>query len=73
VTGHTSNDMMVDAASAPRHGRLPRHGALPTYLKLVASVIAVLAVSAASVAAWAAIDLVTSLKPSLEVESEAIL
>jgi LCP family protein required for cell wall assembly len=73
VTGHTSNDMMVDAASAPRHGRMPRHGALPTYLKLGASVIAVLAVSAAAVASWAAIDLVTSLKPSLEVESEAIL
>jgi LCP family protein required for cell wall assembly len=65
--------MMVDAASVPRHGRMPRHGALPTYLKLAASVIAVLAVSAAAVASWAAIDLVTSLKPTLEVESEALL
>ena len=73
MTGHTGNDMMVDAASAPRHGRMPRHGALPTYLKLGASVIAVIAVSAAAVASYAAIDLVTSLKPSLEVESESIL
>jgi LCP family protein required for cell wall assembly len=73
VTGHTGDDMAVEAVSAPRHGRMSRYGAGRSYLKLAASVIAVLAVSAAGVAAYAAIDLVTSLKPPLEVESEAIL
>ena len=72
MTGHTGNGM-VDAISAPRHGRMPPHGALPTYLKLAASVIAVLAVSAAGVAAYAAIDLVNSFKPPLALENEAIL
>ena len=52
---------------------MPRRGPLPTYLKLAASVIAVVAVSAAGIAAYAAIDLVTSLKPTLELESEAML
>jgi LCP family protein required for cell wall assembly len=73
VTGHTGNDVMVDATSAPRHGRMPRHGALRSYVKLGASVVAVLAVSAAGVAAYAAIDLVNSLKAPLELENEAML
>lgn len=64
---------IVDAAGAPRHGRLPRHGTVRAYLKLAASVIAVLAVSAGSVAAFAVIDLVGSLKPSVELEGEEML
>jgi LCP family protein required for cell wall assembly len=73
VTGHAGNDIWVDAVSAPRHGRMPRHGALRSYVKLVASVIAVLAVAAAGVAAYAAVDLVNSLKPPLALENESIL
>lgn len=64
---------IVDTARAPRHGRLPRHGTVRAYLKLAASVIAVLAVSAGSVTAFAVIDLVGSLKPSVELESEEML
>ncbi|MDQ0577740.1 LCP family protein [Agromyces albus] len=64
---------IADAAGAPRHGRLPRHGTGRSYLKLAASVIAVLAVSAGSVAAFAVIDLVGSLKPPVELESEEML
>ncbi|MBT2500076.1 LCP family protein [Agromyces sp. ISL-38] len=56
-----------------RHGRLSRHDATRAYLKLAASAIAVLAVSAGSVAAFAVIDLVGSLKPSVELEGEEIL
>ncbi|MDQ0894407.1 LCP family protein [Agromyces ramosus] len=73
MTGHMGNDMTVDTTSAPRHGRMPRHGALRSYLKLAASVIAVLAVSAAGVAAYAAFDLVGSLDSSLELENEEML
>lgn len=73
MTGHTGNDMMVDATSAPRHGRMPRHDAMRTYVKLAASVVAVLAVSAVGVAAYAAYDLVDSLKPALELENESRL
>jgi LCP family protein required for cell wall assembly len=52
---------------------MPRPGARRSYLKLAASVIAVLAVSGAGVAAYAAYDLVGSLDSSLELENEAIL
>lgn len=75
MSGTTRRGEAAEAADVPRHGRMPRHGALATFLKVAASVVAVLAVSAAGVAAWAAIDLVSSVKPTLELEgdSEAIL
>jgi len=63
----------IDSRLPPRHGRMPRHGALATYGKLAASVIAVLAVSASAVVAYAAVDLFTSVKPPVELESEAML
>jgi LCP family protein required for cell wall assembly len=63
----------ADAALPARHGRLPRHGGLATYGKLAASVIAILAVSAASIVAYAGIDLFASVKPPVELESEAML
>lgn len=52
---------------------MPHHGAWPTYAKTAASVIAVLAVSATAVAAYAAIDLFQSVKPPVQLESEEML
>ena len=52
---------------------MPRHGAWPTYGKIAASVVAVLAVSATAVVAWAAVDLVASVKPPVQLESEKLL
>lgn len=63
----------TEPTEVPRHGRMPRYGAASTYLKLAASVVAVLAVSAAGVAAYAAVDLLNSFKPPLELEDEAAL
>ncbi|KQZ11163.1 hypothetical protein ASD23_03445 [Agromyces sp. Root1464] len=63
----------AEPATVPRHGRLPKHGAASTYLKLAASVIAVLAVAATSIAAYAAVDLVQSIKPGTELEDEHLL
>lgn len=63
----------ADAALPARHGRLPRHGTLATYGKVAASVIAVLAVSATAIVAYAGIDLFTSVKPPVELESEKML
>jgi LCP family protein required for cell wall assembly len=72
VTDNAGDDL-VDATPAPRHGRMPRHDAMHSYLKLAASVIAVLVVAAVGVAAYAAFDLVNSLKPSLALENEKLL
>jgi LCP family protein required for cell wall assembly len=71
----TREQLGDDAAlsSVPRHGRLPKRGAASTYLKLAASVIGVLAVTAASVVAYAAVDLVQSVEPGTELESEHLL
>ncbi|HEY6800854.1 MAG TPA: LytR family transcriptional regulator, partial [Agromyces sp.] len=66
----TTRRSEAGTAEVPRHGRMPRHGALATFLKVAVSVVAVLAVSAAGVAAWAAIDLVSSVKPTLELEGD---
>lgn len=63
----------TEPTEVPRHGRMPRHGVASTYLKLAASVVAVLAVSAAGIAAYAAVDLLNSFKPPLELEGEAAL
>jgi LCP family protein required for cell wall assembly len=52
---------------------MPRHGAWPTYAKIAASVVAVLAVSTTAVVAYAAIDLLASVKPPVELESEEML
>jgi LCP family protein required for cell wall assembly len=61
------------SALPARHGRLPRHGTLATYGKVAASVIAVLAVSATAIIAYAGIDLFASVKPPVELESEKML
>lgn len=62
----------AEPTSVPRHGRLPRRGAASTYLKLAASVVAIVAVSAMGVAAYAVADLVGSVtqKPSLDLAGE---
>jgi LCP family protein required for cell wall assembly len=59
--------------AVPRHGRLPRHSAWATYGKIAASVVGVLAVSGAAIAAYAAVDLVQSVKPPVKLESEKVL
>ena len=63
----------VGSALPARHGRLPRHGTLATYGKVAACVIAVLAVSATGIVAYAGIDLFASVKPPVELESEKML
>ena len=73
MSGRTTQQSSVGSEVPPRHGRMPRHGAWPTYAKLAASVVAVLAVSATAVVAYAAIDLVGSVKPPVELASEEIL
>ncbi len=72
MSGRIGQQPPVEPA-APRHGRMPRHGAFATYWKIVASVIAVLAVSAAAILAWATIDLLASLRPPVQLESEEVL
>ena len=52
---------------------MPRHGTWVTYGKIAASVLGVLAVSATAVTAYAGIDLLASVKPAVELESEKIL
>lgn len=56
-----------------RHGRLPRHTGARASLKLAASAIAVIAVSATAVAAYAAVDLVGSVKQGASLASETLL
>ncbi|MCD2443564.1 LCP family protein [Agromyces sp. SYSU K20354] len=65
----------AEAAEPPRHGRVRRRSGVSTYLKLAASVIAVLAVSAAAVVAYAAVDLVRTVqqKPTVTLANEEIL
>lgn len=65
----------AESARPPRHGRGRRRSGAATYLKIAASVIAVLAVSAAAVVAYATIDLVrtVTLKPSVTLANEEIL
>jgi len=61
--------------AVPRHGRMPRHSPWATYGKIAASVIAVLAISATAVLAYAAVDLVASARsrPAVTLENEEIL
>jgi LCP family protein required for cell wall assembly len=73
MSDRTRQQSSAGPALPPRHGRMPRHGAWPTYAKIAASVVAVLAVSASAVVAYAAIDLFASVKPPVELESEEIL
>ena len=56
-----------------RHGRLTRHSAWKTAAKAVASVVAVALVSGSAVAAYAAFDLASSLKPTVALGNEAVL
>ncbi|MGI9825394.1 LCP family protein [Agromyces sp. Marseille-Q5079] len=59
----------------PRHGRMPRHGGWVSAGKLVASVVAIVAVSGVAVTAFAAADLVTTAvsKPTLTLANEEVL
>ncbi|WP_232499252.1 LCP family protein [Agromyces humatus] len=59
--------------SVARHGRLGRHSAWKTAAKAVASVVAVALVSGSAVAAYAAFDLASSLKPTITLDNEAVL
>ena len=63
----------AETARPPRHGRGRRRSGAATYLKIAASVIAVLAVSAAAVVAYATIDLVRTVKPGVTLANEEIL
>ncbi|GAA1808557.1 LCP family protein [Agromyces neolithicus] len=65
----------AEAAEPPRHGHLRRRSGVATYFKLAASVIAVFAVSAAAVVAYAAVDLVRTVqqKPTVTLANEQIL
>ena len=68
-----TGERQAEDMTVPRHGRLPKRSATKTYLKLAASVVAVLAVTATSVVAYAAVDLVQSIKPGTELEDEHLL
>ncbi|GAA4379682.1 LCP family protein [Agromyces bauzanensis] len=63
----------VEPPVPTRHGRMPRHDTRITAAKIAASVVGVLAVSATAVAAYAAIDLLRSVRPPVELQSEKIL
>lgn len=74
MSGRTAQQASVPPA-VPRHGRMPRHSAWRTYVKIVASVVAVLAVSALGIVAYAAVDLVATAaaKPPVQLENEKVL
>lgn len=72
MTGETRS-ADTDSVGVPRHGRMRRHSGTSTYLKVAASVIAVLAVAVSSVVAYAAIDLVGTVKPGVKLANEKIL
>ncbi len=59
--------------SVARHGRLSRHSAWKTAAKAVASIVAVALVSGSAVAAYAAFDLASSLKPTVALGNESVL
>ncbi|MCD2443563.1 LCP family protein [Agromyces sp. SYSU K20354] len=61
------------SASVARHGRLGRHSAWKTAAKVLASTVAVALVSGTAVAAYAAFDLASSLKPTVTLDNEAVL
>ncbi|SFR68722.1 transcriptional attenuator, LytR family [Agromyces sp. CF514] len=63
------------APEPPRHGRMPRRNGWISAAKLAASVVAVVAISGIAVAAFAAVDLVTTAvsAPTLTLANEEIL
>lgn len=64
------------AAKAPslaRHGRLKRHSPWSTIGKVLASVVAVTLVSGSAVAAYAAWDLASTVKPTITLGNEEVL
>ncbi|MDF2574577.1 MAG: hypothetical protein K0S05_1489 [Agromyces sp.] len=73
MTTTNTRESAVEPALPARHARMPRHGTWVTYGKIAASVLGVLAVSATAVTAYAGIDLLGSVKPPVELESEKIL
>lgn len=74
MSGSTSQQGPIEPA-VPRHGRMPRHGAWRTFGKVAASVVAVLAVSATAIVAYAAVDLLATAtdQPPVKLESERVL
>jgi LCP family protein required for cell wall assembly len=73
VGGPSEADPPIAYALPPRHGRLRRHGAWVTVAKVAASVVAVAAISVAAVTAYAAIDLLNTVKPPVVLQSEVVL
>ncbi|WP_136708191.1 LCP family protein [Agromyces sp. H66] len=73
MTTSRMRETAAEPAVPARHARMPRHGTWVTYAKIAASVVGVLAVSATAVASYAAIDLLNSVKPPVELESEKML
>lgn len=71
--GPSEADPPIAYALPPRHGRLRRHGAWVTVAKVAASVVAVAAISVAAVTAYAAIDLLNTVKPPVVLQSEVVL
>ncbi|MEV1128279.1 LCP family protein [Agromyces sp. NPDC049794] len=73
MSASSMRESALEPALPARHARMPRHGTWITYGKFAASVLGVLAVSASAVAAYAGIDLLASVKPPVELESEKML
>lgn len=68
-----SSRRTAKAPALARHGRLKQSAAWKTVLKFVAGAAAVLLVSGGAVAAYAAWDLASTIKPTVKLESEAAL
>lgn len=73
-TGAIPAPVLTEAASPPaRHGRLARHSTARTVAKVVGATVAVVAVSATAIGAFAVVDVVREIKPAVQLESEQIL
>lgn len=73
-TGPISVPVLAEASLPPaRHGRLARHSTARTIARFVGATVAVVAVSATAIGAFAVVDVVREIKPAVELESEEIL
>ena len=73
-TGPIPAPVLTEASLPPaRHGRLARHGTGRTLAKVVGATVAVVAVSATAIGAFAVVDVVREIKPAVQIESEKIL
>ncbi|MGW4928834.1 LCP family protein [Agromyces sp. NPDC004153] len=68
-----SSRRAAKTSSVARHGRLKAHSAWKTVAKVAASVVAVTLISGSAVAAYAAWDLASTVKPTVTLESEKVL